>query len=198
MISVLIATRNRGPELETQLRSFEAMEDPRGGWELLVINNGPSDETTEILWRIAAEGHLPLRPLSEPRRGKSRALNLGMLAARGELFAFTDDDASLGFALRWAFWNGRSNARIAGFPAGVPTVARVPRYLYGSMLREAPRAVLSLFSSRVDFPGGHRLAYELGLAYEFRRLPRDFDPGAQVPPWGRTDDPREPIAQTRV
>ena len=321
MISVLIATRNRGPELETQLRSFEAIERPVGGWELLVINNGSSDETAEILWRIAAEGRLPLRPLSEPRRGKSRALNLGMLAAHGDLFAFTDDDAvvepqwlrafeqaamshpeaigfagrtpalggpapkghgivnyehgdadfeikafqtpppgvnfcmrrvaferyglfredlgpgstvqrgedtefirrlwvggerlryvpgalvqhpvhkerlSLGFALRWSFWNGRSNARIAGFPADVPTVARVPRYLYRSMLREAPRAVLSLFSSSVDFPGGHRLAYELGLAYEFRRLPRDFDPGAQVPPWGRADDPREPIAQTRV
>ena len=93
MISVLIATRNRGPELETQLRSFGTIEPPDGGWELLVIDNGSSDGTAPILQRVAAEGRLPLRALSEPRRGKSRALNLAVPAARGDLLAFTDDDA---------------------------------------------------------------------------------------------------------
>jgi hypothetical protein len=38
------------------------------------------------------ETQLPLTILSEPRRGKSFALNRGMDAARGELLVFTDDD----------------------------------------------------------------------------------------------------------
>src|SRR4029450_11981914 len=48
VISVLVATRNRGPELETQLRSFGAIEAPDGGWALLVIDNGPAGGTAPL------------------------------------------------------------------------------------------------------------------------------------------------------
>jgi glycosyltransferase involved in cell wall biosynthesis len=323
MISVLIATRNRGPELETQLRSFGAIEAPDGGWELLVIDNGSSDRTAHILQRVAAEGRLPLRPLSEPRRGKSRALNLAVPAARGDLLAFTDDDAvvqpqwlraferaaarhpeAIGFAgrapaqggpapvghgivnyehgdldfeirpfetpppgvnlafrrraferyglfredlgpgspvqraedtefvrrlwlggerlryvadaivrnpvhterlsrrfsLRWTFWVGRSNARMTGRPGGVPTVGGVPRYLYGSIIRGAARVALStvLWHKGLDFTCARRLAYDLGLAYEFRGLPQDFDPRALVPTWSTARDRQGPIAGARA
>lgn len=93
MISVLIATRNRGPELASQLQALAGMDAPESGWELIVIDNGSSDDTAARLRRLAQEGSLPLRPFTEPRRGKSRALNLGIREARGDLLVFTDDDA---------------------------------------------------------------------------------------------------------
>jgi GT2 family glycosyltransferase len=93
MISVLIATRNRGPELALQLQALAGLDPPDSGWELIVIDNGSSDGTDVLLGRFARRGVLPLRPLSQPLRGKSRALNLGIRAARGDLLVFTDDDA---------------------------------------------------------------------------------------------------------
>jgi len=277
-----------------------------------VIDNGSTDGTSRLLGDLATRERLPLRPLSEPRRGKSRALNVGVRAARGDLLAFTDDDAivergwvrgfgeaaaehpeCLGFAgrspavggpvppprdhgivnydhgdagfeirpfetpppgvnfafrraaferyglfredlgpgsevqraedtdfvrrlwlagerlryvpaatvrhpvhaerlarrfsLRWTFWVGRSNARMTGRPAGVPTVARVPRFLVGAIVSGAGRTLLSALTLRTgrDFPRAQRLAYDLGLAYEFRRLAPDFDPQALVPRLGQ-------------
>ena len=87
------------------------------------------------------------------------------------------------FALRWMFWLGRSNARMTGRPPGVRTVSGIPRYLYGSILRGVGRVALSVVRVRVrrDFAAVRRLAYDLGLAYEFRSLPPDFDPDALIP-----------------
>ncbi len=103
------------------------------------------------------------------------------------------------FALQWTFWVGRSNARMTGRPEGVPTVGGVPRYLYGSIIRGAARVALSTVSPRkgLDFRRAIRLAYDLGLAYEFRGLARDFDPGALVPAWHTARDRHEPPAGAR-
>lgn len=62
---------------------------PRLAWELIVVDNGSSDETPQVLQSIASPR---LRAVREPRRGKSRALNRGLSLAKGELVVFSDDD----------------------------------------------------------------------------------------------------------
>jgi glycosyltransferase involved in cell wall biosynthesis len=59
-------------------------------WELVVVNNGSSDETDEVLCRHAQR--LPLRRLHEPEPGVSHARNTAVAAVRGELLLWTDDD----------------------------------------------------------------------------------------------------------
>ncbi|MEZ4331494.1 MAG: glycosyltransferase family 2 protein [Myxococcota bacterium] len=88
--SVLIATRDRSESLARTLASLAEQKLPRDAWELIIVDNGSRDATAQVLadWK----GALPLRVLTEPRPGKSRALNAALPAARGALVAFTDDD----------------------------------------------------------------------------------------------------------
>jgi len=90
MLTVVFATRNRGHALPRVLRSFTALHAPAGGWRLVVVDNGSTDTTPEVLARYAAR--LPLLALKEPRPGKNRALNLALPALAGDLAVFTDDD----------------------------------------------------------------------------------------------------------
>ncbi|WP_233289170.1 glycosyltransferase family 2 protein, partial [Kitasatospora sp. MBT63] len=59
--------------------------------EVIVVDNAPADDTTELLIRTRYRDRI--RYLREPVPGLARARNRGLAAARGELVAFTDDDA---------------------------------------------------------------------------------------------------------
>jgi glycosyltransferase involved in cell wall biosynthesis len=60
-----------------------------------VVDNGSTDKTAEIIRAWAVASGVRVKPLSEPRSGKCRALNCALRAAEGELLAFTDDDCRL-------------------------------------------------------------------------------------------------------
>jgi GT2 family glycosyltransferase len=61
-------------------------------WEIMVVDNGSTDRTREIVEEFAKRARVPTRYLVETRRGKSRALNTGIAVAEGEWILFTDDD----------------------------------------------------------------------------------------------------------
>lgn len=92
-----MATRDGLGTLPKVLDAYCRLMPPAGGWRLLIIDNGSTDGTAELLAGYASR--LPLRRLHEARAGKNRALNSALddaLAAPGEerdLFIFTDDDA---------------------------------------------------------------------------------------------------------
>ena len=90
-VSLIISTRNRAPSLE---RCLETVRLIRGDtpWELVVVDNGSTDDTAEILRGFAQRSRVRMRVVSEPIPGLSRARNAGARAARGEVLIFTDDD----------------------------------------------------------------------------------------------------------
>jgi glycosyltransferase involved in cell wall biosynthesis len=91
-ISVVLSTYNRGPLLESALRSVLAQQQPGApAFELLVVDNNSTDETRAIVDRIAAEDSR-VRYVFEARQGLSFARNAGIAQARGAFIAFTDDD----------------------------------------------------------------------------------------------------------
>ena len=90
MLSVLLATRNRAPILRRTLEALARLEAPEGGWHLVVVDNGSSDATARVLDEFRRR--LPLTPISEPRPGKSVAMNAAIPALRGELAVLLDDD----------------------------------------------------------------------------------------------------------
>jgi glycosyltransferase involved in cell wall biosynthesis len=90
-ISVVLCTRNRCERLQTTLSRFEEVEFDRP-WELIVVDNGSSDDTKAVLAEVARHGRLPLRAVSENSPGISRAKNRGLAHARGRIVFFTDDD----------------------------------------------------------------------------------------------------------
>jgi glycosyltransferase involved in cell wall biosynthesis len=90
LLTVLIATHNGEKTLPRTLESFLDLEDPRGGWHVVIVDNGSVDSTPDIIDSFTAR--LPLTHLSEPRTGKNRALNAGLASVQGNLVVFTDDD----------------------------------------------------------------------------------------------------------
>lgn len=92
LVTVALCTWNRAPLLRRALASLAALEIPAGvQLEILVVDNGSSDATPELLREHART--LPLRPLREPEPGLSRARNRAVAEARGAWILWTDDDA---------------------------------------------------------------------------------------------------------
>jgi len=90
-VSVVICTRNRSPRLRQVLASAAEMRTPEGlRWELLVIDNGSTDDTNEVASSFAER--LPISVIREDKAGLSHARNRGIREARGRYICWTDDD----------------------------------------------------------------------------------------------------------
>jgi glycosyltransferase involved in cell wall biosynthesis len=85
-VSVVVPARNMERTVVECLESLMRLDYDPERREILVVDNGSTDRTVEIV------GGYPVRCLFEPRRGASAARNRGIQAARGEIVAFTDAD----------------------------------------------------------------------------------------------------------
>ena len=90
-VSIVLSTRNRAGLLAEALHSHERTTTDVP-WELVVVDNGSTDATPQVLREFARGTGIALRTVVEPRRGLSCARNTGWRTARGDLVAFTDDD----------------------------------------------------------------------------------------------------------
>lgn len=90
--SIIICTRNRAESLRATLETIGKSSVPEG-WtvELLVVDNGSSDHTADVV-RRASIPLMPVKHILEPRAGKSHAYNTGISTAAGDVLLFADDD----------------------------------------------------------------------------------------------------------
>lgn len=92
-VTVAICTWNRCALLESTLASLEKLIVPSSTrWELVVVDNGSTDNTAQVVGNWVSRGTLPLRYVHEPVLGLSNARNRAIREARGEWLLFTDDD----------------------------------------------------------------------------------------------------------
>jgi glycosyltransferase involved in cell wall biosynthesis len=90
--TVVICTHNRGALVAQAIEA--ALAEARAcDAEVLVVDNASDDETPDVLAGLSARHAGQLRIVTEPRLGLSVARNRGLVAARGEIAAFLDDDA---------------------------------------------------------------------------------------------------------
>lgn len=90
-VTIAVCTRDRSTQLERLLESFCGLEiPPATSWEVLIVDNGSTDDTPQLLERYAER--LPLRCIGEPRQGLSNARNRAFTEAEAELIVCTDDD----------------------------------------------------------------------------------------------------------
>ena len=91
-ISIIICTRNHASALEPTLQSLAQAKVPAGrSCELVVVDNGSSDNTAQIV-ENAKIPNIEVRLVREERPGLSNARNCGLAASRGAVILFTDDD----------------------------------------------------------------------------------------------------------
>ncbi|MEF0941314.1 glycosyltransferase family 2 protein [Rhizobium sp. BR 362] len=96
--SFIVCTRNRAEALEACIRSIEATCRSHASMtsELVVVDNGSTDDTAERLARLAATSGMTITLVVEHRRGLAAARNAGMERSRGRILIFIDDDCEVG------------------------------------------------------------------------------------------------------
>src|SRR2546421_365138 len=92
-ISVVIATYNRRDVLVRTLNAF-ADQDIRLKYEVIICDDGSSDDTADTVMRMMRDSSFELRYLRHERAGWRLAAtrNMGIAAAKGSLIVFLDDD----------------------------------------------------------------------------------------------------------
>jgi glycosyltransferase involved in cell wall biosynthesis len=96
-LSVIVCTRNRAHAIAGCLNSIAAAFANAAPIEaeIVVVDNGSTDDTPAIIKAWATGCTFPVRVVSEPKTGLSLARNHAMRVAEGELLVFTDDDCRL-------------------------------------------------------------------------------------------------------
>lgn len=138
-VSVVITTRNRADELTATLDSLARQAAHGFVWEIVVIDNGSTDATSEVL--KAAAPWLPLVSYRHEPAGKCRAQNVALERVRGALVVFTDDDVTCAPGWLDALWRAAQiwpDADLFGGAIRVRLIGTTPAWLAG----EAGRTII--------------------------------------------------------
>lgn len=116
LLSVVIPTYERPDLLRRCLDSLIVQTMDPLSFEIIVIADGPSKATEEVVAELRGTTSVPaLRYLESPvHRGPATARNLGWRSARGAIIAFTDDDCIVQPTWLEAGWACLEDHRISG------------------------------------------------------------------------------------
>jgi glycosyltransferase involved in cell wall biosynthesis len=172
-VSVLIDTFNHERFIEEAVSSALAQDFPAADREILVVDDGSTDKTPELLGKFASE----VRVLRKANGGQASAFNCGIPECRGQIVAFLDGDDW------WA--PGKVSAVVEAFAAH-PAVGlighSVTEVLPGDvrrteLVRDGPRFRLDsvdgarLFRLRRSFLGTSRMAYRAEVLKRIGNVP---------------------------
>ncbi|WP_435770423.1 bifunctional glycosyltransferase/CDP-glycerol:glycerophosphate glycerophosphotransferase [Nocardioides sp. SYSU DS0651] len=90
--SLVIAAHNVGRYLPELIDSVESQTIGRDRFEVVVVDDGSTDETPELLERWARTSSGAVTVLTQDNRGQAAARNAGLEVARGEWIGFPDAD----------------------------------------------------------------------------------------------------------
>jgi glycosyltransferase involved in cell wall biosynthesis len=94
-VTLLICSRNRAASLRRCLDSIYPEEMLKANAELILVDNGSTDETQPVMRSFKQKVSFPVDVVYEPRAGLSYARNAGLARVRGEVIVFSDDDCYL-------------------------------------------------------------------------------------------------------
>ena len=94
--SILVCTRDRCSRLSKMLASLASMDPVTDTFEVVVVDNGSSDETRRVVDEFAQAVSFPVRYAFESRPGLSFARNHALKLSQGRVLLFTDDDCIVG------------------------------------------------------------------------------------------------------
>ena len=88
LVTLLVAAYNEEAEIARKLENSLALDYPADKLQILIVADGSSDNTPQIVREYADRGVELL--YSPPRRGKMAAINRAIHEARGEIVLFSD------------------------------------------------------------------------------------------------------------
>jgi len=163
--TIIVCTRDRADDLEVTCRSLLDLSANNPRVDILVIDNGSSDRTPNLLTHLSTASRERLRWLVEPRSGLSMARNAGVTASRGESLIFIDDDALPSQGWLEALLSSLDDPSVwaAGGPVEPSLSSDVPdwfsaRFLpYLSAWDRGPEAESSVYN---EYPRGTNMAFK--------------------------------------
>ena len=127
LVSIVIPVKDRAAELRDCLHSLLALDYPAEKREIIVVDDGSSDDTA----RVAAELGAKVVPSGAVGGGPAAARNRGAAVAQGEILAFIDSDCTASKAwLRELLpvFAGTGVAAVGGFVDGLRQAGALDRY----------------------------------------------------------------------
>ena len=96
-ITILVPTYNEADVIDLKLENLSKLSYPRNLTQIILIDSGSTDKTVEKIVNFS-ENHpeINIKPVEEKeRRGKSKALNVALEYATGEVIVVSDADCFL-------------------------------------------------------------------------------------------------------
>lgn len=88
VVSIIISAYNEERHIKSTLENKLKLDYPKDKMEIIVVSDGSTDGTDEVVRRFGRYNVRLLR--QEPRQGKTSALNMAVLQAKGEILIFSD------------------------------------------------------------------------------------------------------------
>lgn len=183
--TIVVCTRDRSASLEEALSDLvdQSISDRSPGYEILVVDDGSTDDTAMVVERVDHQSPIAVRRVSGDGRGVAHARNVGVAEARGLWIAFFDDDQRTGPTWLAELLDAaeRTGADLVGGPIEVSlpdgaSVGPVVRAIYGEHPTERQRR-----RGIIPLPGGgnrlvHRRVFDrIGLHDESMSVGEDTD-----------------------
>ncbi|HLX85564.1 MAG TPA: glycosyltransferase family 2 protein [Terriglobales bacterium] len=130
-LSVIIPTYNRQQLLAHALEGYLAQSSPHLICEILVIDDGSTDDTESVVRDCGKRSVFPIRYKRQRNKGPAAARNLGIQQARSELVLFTDSDVIpesdlVEQHIAWHRENPQIQAAVQGYLEWSPAVGATP------------------------------------------------------------------------
>jgi glycosyltransferase involved in cell wall biosynthesis len=172
-VSVLIDTYNHERFIEEAVSSVLTQDFPAAGREILVVDDGSTDRTPEILGKFTSQ----IRLLRKPNGGQASAFNHGIPHCRGGIVAFLDGDD---------WWAPNKLSAVVDAFAADPAVGLVGHSITevlasgarrSELVRDSPHfridsaAGARIFRLRKSFLGTSRMAFRAELLRRIGPVP---------------------------
>jgi glycosyltransferase involved in cell wall biosynthesis len=92
LLSIVIPTYNRCETLKKTLSAYLGQTALQNIAEIIVVDDGSTDSTQNIIARLAERSIVPIRYFRQENKGPAAARNVGIRETTSELILFTDDD----------------------------------------------------------------------------------------------------------
>jgi len=176
-VSVLIDTYNHERFIEQAIVSVLEQDYPAAEREILVVDDGSSDGTPEIIRKFAPH----LRMLRKANGGQASAFNAGIPECQGEIVAFLDGDDWWSVGKLQAVCRAlEQEAKVGVVGHGITEVYSDGRQ-HTELLREVPRFRLDsdegarTFRLRKSFLGTSRMTFRREVLQRIGRVPEALE-----------------------
>lgn len=177
-VSVVIPTYNRAEIVRKTLQGYAAQDSIGQILEVLVVDDGSSDNTRSVVEECTRSLLVPVRYLYQQNSGLAAARNHAIREARGDLILFGDDDIVPGQSmvtehLAWHRRYPEPTVGVLGYVAWAPEVRATPFMEWSGLY--GPQFHFGRFKPDTELDYSQSYFCNTSVKVEFLRGNRPFD-----------------------